>query len=185
MPDLPRDGIVAIVKRECPTCVLTAPVLGELERRAGLVVYSQDDPAFPETVARRRDDTALEFSHRLGIAIVPTLIRFEEGREVARLEGWDRGAWERLAGLSGLGPDLPSWRPGCGARNVEPGVLERLKIRFGETGLLSRRIQLGEEEDEIEPIRAADSWAGIAWNCARSICRRFRWWACRTDGAAI
>ena len=84
MADLPRDGLVAIVKRECPTCVVTAPVLGELERRAALIVYSQDDPAFPQTVAERRDDTALDVSHRLRIAIVPTLLRFEEGREVAR-----------------------------------------------------------------------------------------------------
>src|SRR5260370_8142279 len=27
---LPRDGLVAVVKRDCPTCVLTAPVLGDL-----------------------------------------------------------------------------------------------------------------------------------------------------------
>ena len=29
---LPQDGLVAIVKRDCPTCVMTAPVLGELAR---------------------------------------------------------------------------------------------------------------------------------------------------------
>ena len=29
---LPQDGLVAVVKRDCPTCVLTAPVLGELAR---------------------------------------------------------------------------------------------------------------------------------------------------------
>ena len=44
------DGLVAIVKRDCPTCELIAPVLAELRDRAGmpLTVYSQDDPNFPE-----------------------------------------------------------------------------------------------------------------------------------------
>jgi hypothetical protein len=75
--NLPRDGLVAVVKRDCPTCVLTAPVLGDLARNAGLTVYTQDDPSFPETVPGRIDDTGLEVSHRLKSEIVPTLIRFE------------------------------------------------------------------------------------------------------------
>ncbi|HMD64660.1 MAG TPA: thioredoxin family protein [Stellaceae bacterium] len=149
--DLPRDGLVAVVKRDCPTCVMAAPVLGEL---AGLTVFTQDDPSFPETVPARVDDTALDVSHRLGIEIVPTLIRFEAGREVGRTYGWDRGEWERLSGVAGLGRDLPEARPGCGAKNVEPGMLERLKIRFNETGLKSRRITIGDEEDEHEAMFA-------------------------------
>src|SRR5947209_1680354 len=98
---LPEDGLVAVVKRDCPTCVLTAPVLGELERRAGLRVFTQDDPAFPESVAARIDDTALDMSHRLRIEIVPTLIRLRDGREAERTYGWDRGEWERVAGVEG------------------------------------------------------------------------------------
>jgi hypothetical protein len=133
---------------------MTAPVLGELARRAGLTVYTQDDPAFPETVLARIDDTALDISHRLKIEIVPTLIRFEAGREIGRTYGWDRHEWERLTGVSGLGRDLPEARPGCGAKNIEPGALERLKVRFNETGLKSRRIALGEEEDEHEAMFA-------------------------------
>src|SRR5215470_3901029 len=153
MPDnLPRDGLVAIVKRDCSTCVLAAPVLGELARNAGLTVYTQDDPSFPETVPERIDDRALETSHRLKIEIVPTLIRFEAGREVARTYGWDRGEWQRLTGIAELGRDLPETRPGCGAKNVEPGVIERLKIRFNETGLRSRRIEIGADEDEQEAM---------------------------------
>src|SRR5438876_1180644 len=69
--DSPHDGLVAVVKRDCPTCVLTAPVLRDLARRAGLTVYTQDDPSFPETVPGRVDDTALDFSHQFGIEIVP------------------------------------------------------------------------------------------------------------------
>ena len=48
------SGIVAFVKRDCPTCELVAPVLAELARRVPLAVYSQDDPAFPAASRRRR-----------------------------------------------------------------------------------------------------------------------------------
>ena len=155
MPEnLPHDGLVAVVKRDCPTCVMAAPVLGNLARQQRLAVYTQDDPSFPETVAARIDDTGLDVSHRLKIEVVPTLIRFEGGREVGRTYGWDRGEWERISGIAGLGPNLPQARPGCGAKNVEPGVLERLKIRFNETGLKSRRIEIGSDEDEQEAMFA-------------------------------
>src|SRR6516165_3157904 len=152
--NLPQDGLAAVVKRDCPTCVMAAPVLGELARRGALAVYTQDDPSFPETVSGPIDDTALDVSHRLKIEIVPTLIRFEAGREVVRTYGWDRGEWRRLTGVHELGQDLPETRPGCGAKNVEPGVLERLKIRFNETGLKSRRIEIGKDEDEQEAMYA-------------------------------
>ena len=154
MPDtmLPQDGLVAVVKRDCPTCVLAAPVLGELARRTGLTVFTQDDPSFPETVPSRVDDTGLDVSHRLKIEIVPTVIRLERGREVARTYGWDRAEWERVTGIAGVGAGLPASRPGCGAKNIEPGVLERLKIRFGETGLASRRIEIGAGEDDVEAL---------------------------------
>jgi hypothetical protein len=148
----PQDGLIAVVKRDCPTCELTAPVLGELARRVGLQVYTQDDPSFPETVPGRIDDTTLDVSHRLKIEVVPTLIRLAKGREIDRTYGWDRGEWERVAGIAGLGADLPDSRPGCGAKNIEPGVIERLKIRFNETGLKSRRIAIGEDEDEQEAM---------------------------------
>src|SRR3954463_8012935 len=62
MSPVPQDGLVAIVKRDCPTCVMTAPVLGELATRAGLTVYTQDDPGFPETVASREPDLDLDVS---------------------------------------------------------------------------------------------------------------------------
>ncbi len=149
---LPSDGLVAVVKRDCPTCVLTAPVLAELSRRGSLVVFTQDDPAFPADVSSRIDDTGLDVSHRLKVEIVPTLIRMEGGREAARIYGWDRAAWERVALAEGIGDGLPSFRPGCGAKNIEPGVLERLKIRFGETGIVARRIEIGAQEDEVEAM---------------------------------
>ena len=148
----PRDGLIAVVKRDCPTCELTVPVLSALAQRVNLQVYTQDDPSFPENIPGRIDDTDLDVSHRLKIEVVPTLIRIEQGRETDRAFGWDRGEWQRVAGIAGLGLDLPDSRPGCGAKNIEPGVIERLKIRFNETGLKSRRIAIGEDEDEQEAM---------------------------------
>lgn len=64
-PRLP-SGIVAFVKRDCPTCALVAPVLAELAKRVGLSVYTQDDPGFPPGVDAV-DDTSLEVSWHHGI----------------------------------------------------------------------------------------------------------------------
>lgn len=147
--DMPNQGLVAVVKRDCPTCVLTAPVLAAIP---GVTVYSQDDPGFPENVASRIYDGELDTSHRLRIEIVPTLIRFENGQEVERTYGWDRAEWQRLTGQAEIGAGLPAMRPGCGAKNLEPGIIERLKIRHGETGITARRISLGTGEDEMEAM---------------------------------
>jgi len=158
MTDLPRDGLVAVVKRDCPTCELTVPVLAELAARGALTVFTQDDPTFPEAIADRIDDTRLDMSHSLKIEVVPTLIRRTAGTEADRTYGWDRAEWERVAGIVGLGAGLPQQRPGCGAKNIEPGVIERLKIRFNETGLKSRRIEIGGDEDEYEAM-VARGWS--------------------------
>ena len=45
-PRLP-SGLVAFVKRECPTCQLVAPVLARLAGETDLTVFTQDDPTFP------------------------------------------------------------------------------------------------------------------------------------------
>src|SRR5581483_7476993 len=108
----PREGVVAVVKRDCPTCVLVAPVLADLAGR-GVVgaVVSQDDAAFPPGV-EVVDDRDLDVSLALEIRTVPTLVRFEHGHEVDRFEGWERAAWEKFTGTDGLGPGLPEFRPG-------------------------------------------------------------------------
>ena len=147
-------GLVAFVKRDCPTCELVAPVLRELAQRAELRVYTQDDPAFPPGL-EAIDDTSLERSWHCDIEAVPTLIRVGAGgREEERALGWHRGDWEKLTGISGLGEGLPDYRPGCGSRSVDPNLAPELAIRFGASDALgSRRITLGEFEDEIETAR--------------------------------
>ena len=155
MPDSARpvlpDGIVAFVKRDCPTCTLVAPVLAALDGEADLTVYTQDDPTFPEMVSAV-DDTALEVSWHHGIEAVPTLLRVENGQEVDRALGWHRGEWEALTGVSGLGADLPETRPGCGSLSVDPDRAPDLVIRFGGSRLGARRVEFAEREDEIEAI---------------------------------
>jgi hypothetical protein len=149
LPQLPA-GLVAVVKRECPTCQLTAPLLAEIHQ-AGvpLVVYSQDDPSFPSAVPVR-SDLSLEVSYRLGIEIVPTLLSVSsDGQVQERVQGWVRDDWQRLSGIGTLGTELPPLRPGCGSKSIEPGIAERLEAQFG-SGLASRRIDLGEQEDPIE-----------------------------------
>src|SRR5262245_64033229 len=123
------NGLVAIVKRECPTCVTVAPVLRELAARTRLTVYTQDDPTFPEGLAPE-DDTGLAVSYHHRIETVPTLLRVENGVEAERAVGWHRGDWEKLAGITGLGAGLPEWRPGCGSKSVDPDIAPELAVRF-------------------------------------------------------
>ena len=145
------NGLIVVAKRECPTCLLVEPVLRELaDGKAALTVYTQDDPAYAAGVGGVILDETLETSYRLGIEIVPTLIRVEDGREVERTYGWHRGDWQRITGRSNLGDDLPELRPGCGSKTLEPGIAEDLTIRFGQTGLQAREIEIGDAEDPIE-----------------------------------
>ena len=143
------DGLIAVVKRDCPTCELIGPLLANLQAEGAVTVYSQDDPSFPDPVADVQDDRDLDASYRLDVEIVPTLVKVQGGQEVDRTYGWDQGEWTRVAGKT-VGADLPPLRPGCGAANVEPAAARLLKIRYGETGLEARRIELGGEEDPIE-----------------------------------
>ena len=83
-----------MVKADCPTCVLVAPVLTELAGR-GVVraVMSQDDPAFPAPADWVIDDRSLEASLALDIDTVPTLVELRDGQVVRRLAGWSRADW--------------------------------------------------------------------------------------------
>ncbi len=152
LPPLP-DGIVAFVKRDCPTCEVVAPVLEQLEKQLSLTVYTQDDPGFPPGIDAR-DDTSLEFSWHHRIEAVPTLLRVENGVERERVLGWHRAEWETLTGVPGLGPGLPELRPGCGSLSVDPELAPELAVRFGASKLRARRVELATLEDEFESMHA-------------------------------
>ena len=144
------DGLVAIVKRDCPTCNLVAPVLAQLAAHdEKLTVVSQDDPSFPDgmTVV---DDRDLDVSFALDLDTVPTLLRVENGREIARTVGWSRDAWRELTGHDELGDGLPEHRPGCGSRTQDPAIAEARAIAQITPKLRSRPVPIGTDEDDVE-----------------------------------
>ena len=150
--DLPiSEGLLVVVKRDCETCQLVLPVLGQILDGPGLVVVSQDDPSWPPGFAPV-DDTDLAISWRLQTEVTPTLYRIEDGEPVATAAGWRRSEWERVSGVADLAPDLPAHRPGCGSRLFEPDVYERVRRREAGSRLASRRIPLGMSEDPIEAM---------------------------------
>ena len=110
---LQTNGLVAFVKRACPTCALIEPVMQRAAAAVpGFQVVTQDDPAFPAKVANRLDDRELDHSWLNQIEATPTLVRFEGGRELERIVGWDRDGWRRLTGIRDLGEGMPAFQPG-------------------------------------------------------------------------
>jgi hypothetical protein len=150
-PEL-NDGIIAVVKRDCPTCELVAPVLEAIAEEGELTTYTQDDPSFPASASWVRDDTALAFSWHHDIETVPTLIRVVNGAEVERVVGWQVTQWQTFFGDDNLGEGLPEYRPGCGSLSVDPNNVDRLEATFGGSGMSARRVEFGSGEDVHEAM---------------------------------
>jgi hypothetical protein len=157
--DLPV-GLVAFVKRDCPTCETVAPVLVRLAAEVGITVYSQDDVSFPQGTDPV-DDTALDFSFHHGIEIVPTLLEVGESGVLRRLEGWQREEWRVFTGVADIGAELPDWRPGCGSLSVDPMHEPELRRRHSGSKLHARRIEIASAEDEMEAIFARGITDGL------------------------
>ncbi|MEM6702786.1 MAG: thioredoxin family protein [Acidobacteriota bacterium] len=150
LPDAtPNDGLVAVVKRDCPTCEMVVPALEQIARETPLRVITQDDPAFPERLEPVHDET-LDLSRALDIEVVPTLLRRKDGEEEARAIGWHREQWQELTGVEGLAPKLPVARPGCGSRHLDPEIESRHSAAQVAEKLQSRRLEIGELEDPFE-----------------------------------
>ena len=150
-PPLP-DGLVVVVKQDCPTCVLVAPVLRQLAEAGGCTVITQDDPEFPDAAPWVLHDADLSLSWHYEIETVPTVLRVEGGQPVDHIEGWDRTRWETFTGIDNLGTDLPEFRPGCGSLSVDPTIADQLAVRFSGSVLRSRRVELAQLEDEWEAM---------------------------------
>lgn len=145
------NGLIAVVKRECRTCMMIQPILTILDTaRMPLTVFTQDDASFPTGISNVVDDTELAYSYHLNIEVVPTLIKVEGGREIDRIIGWDRLQWQQFSGIADLGQDLPEQRPGCGALNAMPEIAEELAVRYRGADIRSRRIELSSQEDDQE-----------------------------------
>ncbi len=151
-PSLP-DGLVAFVKKDCPTCVMIEPVLRELDEAGRLSrVYTQDDPSFPD-VGPLVDDTDLAASWHHDIETVPTLVSVVDGVEVNRLVGWSRDLWAGMSGIDSLGIEagIPDFRPGCGSLSVDPDRAASLEVLHGD-GFASRRVEIATAEDPVEAM---------------------------------
>ena len=144
-PTLP-DGLVVVVKRECETCRMVAPLLPQF----ATVVFTQDDPSFPSPDALHDADLSVSWHH--DIETVPTIIRVVDGVEVERTVGWVRDQWVAITGIESIGADLPPFRPGCGSLSVDPDRVDRLRAQFSGHVLTSRRIELAELDDEMEML---------------------------------
>jgi hypothetical protein len=145
------NGLVAIVKRDCATCVMVVPILARLSAEVGLTVYTQDDAEFPAGLSPIHDaDLSVSWHH--DVETVPTLIRVIDGQEVDRTVGWSRVGWQQLTGLSDLGNDLPVMRPGCGSLSVDPDLEDELRARFGSSVLRARRVEIADAEDTFEAL---------------------------------
>lgn len=150
-PQLP-DGLIAIVKRECATCVMVDPLFTNIAASGTpLTVYTQDDPTFPASVSAIHD-ADLSVSWHYDIETVPTLLRIENGEEVDRTFGWSKDAWQKFTGISDLGAELPVMRPGCGSLSVDPNLEDELRVRFTSSTLHSRHVELASAEDEFESM---------------------------------
>ncbi|MFM1895444.1 MAG: hypothetical protein RLZZ385_518 [Pseudomonadota bacterium] len=152
MPDTSESQLALVVKQDCGTCRRIEPVIRLLGDHYGqsLQIHVQDDPAFLAGLAPATLDADLGYSFRHDIEVVPTLLRFKDGSETDRIVGWDRAAWRQLTGLADLGSDMPEFQPGCGSLTQEPGMAERLALRFGADSLQARQLEIDEAEDVME-----------------------------------
>ncbi len=146
------DGVVAVLKRDCPTCTFVVPVLDELRQHGVLTaVFSQDDPQFPSGFDVI-DDTDLRVSYHHDIDTVPTLLRVTGGVVTGRVEGWNQQQWQDFVGIEPLGAGLAPYRPGCGSLSVDPDRAIELAVRFEGSVLRSRRVEFASLEDEWEAM---------------------------------
>src|SRR6266852_2204920 len=142
-----RPALLCFVKEDCPTCVMTMPLIETASQAFGgevdVVAIGQDAAGNALLVERHKltvpmlDDSALKISFGYDIEIVPTIVLTDaSGAELRRFEGFDKADWQSVlsqtANLTGRPQPRIDWnaypasRPGCGSKSVEPGAAERL-----------------------------------------------------------
>ena len=138
LAELGAPAVLAFFKTTCPTCQLSFPVFGELERRfrgrATVAAVSQDPMAqATQWLADLGFDGEVlndsygryEVSRAYDVRTVPTLVLVGPGGEVERVaEGWTRDGVNavaaRLGELTG-GSTNPVSTPGDGLPPFKPG----------------------------------------------------------------
>ncbi|HVN89009.1 MAG TPA: TlpA disulfide reductase family protein [Candidatus Binataceae bacterium] len=166
-----RPTLLCFVKEDCPTCVLSMPLIEAAYRAFGdridVLAIGQDRPGNAALVERFKltvpmlDDSALKISFKYDIETVPTIILADpNGSELRRFIGFGRQDWQDLcaemAKLAGKAAPTVDWasypesRPGCGSKSVEPGVAERLQAEAEGSPIRARRIEIADQDDIFE-----------------------------------
>ena len=149
------DGLVAIVKRDCPTCRLVEPVLARARGRRRAA--HRRHPGRPDVPRRpHRPSTTPRSTCRSRSTSTPSRrsSASHDGAEVARTVGWSRDA---VGGAHRAGPASapasPPHRPGCGSRTHDPDVARgpRDRGRRRPAPVAPRR-RSATSEDEIEAM---------------------------------
>ncbi|MBI2767799.1 MAG: TlpA family protein disulfide reductase [Chloroflexi bacterium] len=166
-----RPALLCFVKEDCPTCVLSAPLIDAAGAAFGGTIDTwaiTQDGEGPGVFAARLpsgmpvlDDSKLAVSFRYDLDTVPTVILAgPRGEVLEQFVGFGKADWQALFGrLISLtlqpAPVLdwsayPDWRPGCGSKSVEPGIAERLAAEAENSPLRARRIEVAESDDLFE-----------------------------------
>ncbi len=166
-----RPALLVFVKEDCPTCGTSMSLIEGAHRAFGTGVdvwaVGQEAEGNAALVERHAltvpmlDDSELGVSFRYDLDTVPTVLLADaDGAELRRFVGFGRDDWRslyaQLGDLSGASPPPVDWEryplsePGCGARNVEPGIAERLAAVAEGSPLHARRIEIGSADDPDE-----------------------------------
>ena len=166
-----RHSLLVFLKEDCPTCVLSAPLVdaagASFGERIDAWAITQDHEG-PGVFGARLpsgmpvlDDSALKVSFNYDLDTVPTVILAgPDGTKLREFVGFGREDWrtlfDELAKLTGIAAPAMDWasfpesRPGCGSKSVEPGIAERLAAEAEGSPLRARRIEIGESDDMFE-----------------------------------
>ncbi len=166
-----RIGLLCFVKEDCPTCLLSMPLIEATHAAFGAAIdvraVGQDAAGNAALVSSYRltapmlDDSLLHVSHAFDLDTVPTIILADaRGRELRRFVGFAKKDWQDLmsemAKASGLPAPVIDWsaypemRPGCGSKSVEPAHADRLAAEASGSPLRARRIEIAEHDDAFE-----------------------------------
>ncbi len=166
-----RHALLCFVKEDCPTCVLSMPlIVGAWEafgENMDVWAIGQDSDGNAKLVEHfglrgpMLDDSALQVSYRYDLDTVPTIILADaEGNELERFIGFGKADWQalftRLITVTRSPAPVIDWsaypemRPGCGSKSVEPGIAERLAAEAEGSPIRARRIDVGESDDVFE-----------------------------------
>ena len=166
-----RPTLLCFTKEDCPTCVLSMPLVEAAFRAFGdridVLAIGQDRTGNEALVERLKltvpmlDDSALKVSFKYDIETVPTIILTDaNGRELRRFIGFGLQDWQDLcaamATIAGKNAPAIDWaiypksRPGCGSKSVEPRITERLQAEAEGSPIRARRIELADQDDVFE-----------------------------------